>query len=344
MASMSEKKLPVRVGVIGINHGHIYSMVNALIRGGATIDFFYAREPELALSFSKTFPFIQQARSEGEILENEDIHMVATAGINSERAPLGIKAMLNGKDFMTDKPGFTSLNQLDEVKRVQKETNRIFSVCFSERLENRSSVKAGDLVAEGKIGKVVQTIGLGPHRANLTQRPDWFFKKNQYGGILCDIASHQFDQFLFFTGATSAQVAVSQIGNFNHPDYPEFEDFGDAIVRSPTATGYIRVDWFTPDGLPVWGDGRLLILGTEGYIELRKYIDLHGRPGGDHLFIVDHKGTQYVDCSHVELPYGPNLVRDVLERTETAIPQAHVFLASELALTAEKEATWITKL
>ena len=59
----------------------------------------------------------------------------------------------------------------------------------------------------------------------------------------------------------------------------------------------IRVDWFTPDGLPTWGDGRLTILGTEGTIELRKYVDIAGRPGGDHLFLVDKKGVRHIDCS-----------------------------------------------
>lgn len=338
---MNQKKPFVRFGVIGINHNHIYGMVNALLRGGGEITKFFAIEDDLAEAFSKAYPQAQRVKTEAEILEDETIQLVATSAINCERAPLGIRVMQHGKDFMTDKPGFTSLAQLSEVKKVQAETQRIYSVCFSERLENPATVKAGELVFQGEIGRVIQTVGLGPHRANLSQRPDWFFKKEQYGGILCDIASHQFDQFLYFTGATTAEVVYSQVGNFNHPEYPELEDFGDALVRSPEATGYIRVDWFTPQGLPVWGDGRLFVLGTEGYIEIRKYIDIQGREGGNHLFLVNHRGMQYFDCFNVELPYGPRLIQDVLNRTETAIPQAHVFLASELALKAEAQAKWV---
>jgi predicted dehydrogenase len=270
------------------------------------------------------------------------VKLIATSAINNERAPLGVQVMQRGKDFMTDKPGFTALEQLSEVRRVQAETKRIYSVCFSERLETRSSVKAGELVAQGAIGKVIQTVGLGPHRANPSTRPEWFFKKSQYGGILCDIASHQFDQFLFFTGSTDAEIVASQIGNFNNPQYPELEDFGDAVIRSSKATGYVRIDWFTPQGLPVWGDGRLFILGTDGYIELRKYIDIGGRPGKDHLFLVNHQGVQFVDCSDVDLPYGRQLISDVINRTETAMPQNHAFLASELALIAEAKAVRIS--
>jgi predicted dehydrogenase len=332
---------PVRFSVIGINHNHIYGQVGAMLHGGAEFVSFYAKEPELRQQFASAFPTIKQVNDQVEILEDESIHLVLTSAILNERAPLGIQVMKHGKDFMSDKPGFTSLDQLAEAREVQAETNRIYSICFSERLENRASVRAGELIHSGAIGRVIQTIGLGPHRINIPSRASWFFKKEQYGGILCDIASHQVDQFLYFTNSISAEVVQSQVGNFNHPEYPELEDFGDIILRSSHATGYVRVDWFTPDGLPIWGDGRMFILGTDGYIELRKYVDINGKPGGNHLFLVDKAGVHYIDCADVELPYGSQLVSDVINRTETAMPQAHCFLASELALKAEVNAVWI---
>lgn len=328
----------IRFGVIGLNHDHINGQVQAVTRGGGELAGFYAKEPELAAAFLKRFPGARQARSEREILEDSAIQLVVSASIPSERGPLGIEVMKHGKDFMVDKPGMTSLEQLAEIRRVQAETKRIYSILYSERHENRSTVKAGELVKAGAIGRVIQTVGLGPHRMNPKTRPAWFFERARYGGILCDIASHQFDQFLFFTGSTQAEVVASQVGNVHHPQYPELEDFGDVMLRGNGGTGYVRVDWFTPNGLSTWGDGRLTILGTDGFIELRKYVDIGGRAGGDHLFLVDHKETKYVDCRDVVLPYGERLVDDVLNRTETAMPQAHVFLAMELALRAEKNA------
>lgn len=328
----------VRFGVIGINHAHIYGQVNAILTGGAEFVSFFATEPELIAPFAKAYPQATLARNADEILEDESLGLILTAAIPAERAPLGVKVMQHGKDFMTDKPGFISLEQLAAVRKVQAETRRIYSIDFSERLDNRAAVKAGDLVKAGAIGRVVQTIGLGPHRINVPSRPDWFFRRAQYGGILTDIASHQADQFLFFTGSTQAEVVTSQVANYKFPQFPELEDFGEVLLRGNNGTGYIRVDWYTPDGLPTWGDGRLTILGTEGYIELRKYCDLDGRPGGDHLFLVDQKGVHYIDCKDVELPYGKQLVSDILNRTETAMPQAHVFLASELVLKAEANA------
>ncbi|MFN3379138.1 MAG: Gfo/Idh/MocA family protein, partial [Runella zeae] len=233
------------------------------------------------------------ASGEKEILDDKSIQLVLSSAIANERAPLGIRAMKSGKDFMADKPGITTLEQLAEVRRVQKQTGRIYSIMYSERFENRATVKAGELVKEGAIGKVIQTIGLGPHRMNPKTRPEWFFNKEQFGGIICDIGSHQFDQYLFFTNSTQANIVASQVGNTHYPQYPQFEDFGDVMLRGNGGMGYIRVDWFTPDGLKTWGDGRLTILGTDGFIEIRKNIDIGGRPGGNHLFLTDHKETRY---------------------------------------------------
>jgi predicted dehydrogenase len=330
---------PVHFAAIGINHSHIYAQTDLLLRAGAELVAFFAPEPDLAAAFARRYPQATPAASGEAILENESIQLVVSAGIPDERAPLGIAAMRHGKDFMSDKPGFTTLDQLAEARRVQAETGRIYSVCYSERFENRATVRAGELVQAGAIGRPLQTIGLGPHRTNLPSRPEWFFQRARYGGILTDIASHQMDQFLFFTGSTRAEVVASQVANYNYPQYPELEDFGDCLLRGDGGSGYVRVDWFTPDGLETWGDGRLTVLGTDGFIEVRKNVDLAGRPGGSHLFLVDGKGTHYIDCGDVPLPYGPQLLADIRDRTETAMSQAHCFLASELALTAEARAT-----
>jgi len=328
----------IKFSAIGLNHGHINGQVRAVIKGGGELVSFYAPEPDLVAAFGREFPQAKLARSAKEVVEDPSTQLVVSASIPNERAPLGIEVMRHGKDFMADKPGITSLAQLAEVRRVQEQTHRIYSIMYSERFENPATVKAGELVRAGAIGKVIQTIGLGPHRGGLAQRPKWFFERERYGGILCDIASHQFDQFLFFTGSTRAEVAASQVGNLNHPQHPGLEDFGDAMVRGNGGTGYVRVDWFTPGGLGTWGDTRLTILGTDGYIEIRKNIDLAGRPGGSHLFLIDQKETRYVECQQTPLPYGEQLVSDVLNRTETAMTQAHCFLAMELALKAQAQA------
>jgi predicted dehydrogenase len=334
----TQAKPKIRFAVIGVNHAHINSMVDAVIRGGGELVSVYAKEPDLAAAFIKRYPQAVRAGSENEILESSSIQLVLSAAIPDERAPTGIRVMQHGKDYMSDKPGITTLEQLAEVRRVQAQTRRIYSIMYSERMENRATVKAGELVKAGAIGRVVQTIGLGPHRMTPKTRPAWFFERPRYGGILCDIGSHQADQFLFFTGSTRADIVASQVANVHNQQYPTFEDFGDVTLRGDKGAGYIRVDWFTPDGLATWGDGRLTILGTDGFIEVRKNIDIAGKPGESHLFLVDQKETRYIDCAQVMLPYGEQIVADVLNRTETAMPQQHCFLATELMLRAQKQA------
>lgn len=332
----------VKFAVIGINHSHINSQVGAVLRGGGQLVSVFAKEADLLADFRARFPQAAIARSEAEILEDPSIQLVLSSGIPDERAPLGIRVMNHGKDYMSDKPGITTLAQLDEVRRVQAGTKRIYSIMYSERFENRATIKAGELVKAGAIGRVLQTVGLGPHRINPPVRPAWFWEKSRYGGILVDIASHQADQFLYFTSSTRAEIASSQVGNAHHPDHPNFEDFGDMTLRGDGGVGYIRCDWFTPAGLTTWGDGRLTILGTDGFIEVRKNVDIAGREGESHLFLVDQKSTRYIDCKDVDLPYGQRLVDDVLERTETAMGQAHCFMAMELVLKAQQQAHRVT--
>jgi predicted dehydrogenase len=327
----------IRFAAIGLNHDHITAQVEDVQRGGGELVSFYAKEPDLAAEFGKRFPAAKLAHDEREILEDDTVQLVLSAAIPDERAPLGIRAMQHGKDCMIDKPGATSLDQLAELRRVQAQTRRIYSIWYG-RLADRGIARAAHLVKAGAIGRVIQTVGLGPHRMSPAGRPPWFFDKRRYGGILCDLGVHQADQFLFLTGSTRAEVVAAQAGNVHHPRYTEFEDFGDMMLRGDGGTGYARVDWFTPDGLGTWGDGRLTILGSDGFIEIRQNADIGGRGGANHLFLVDEKETRYVDCSDQPLPYGAQLVADVLDRTETAMAQEHCFGATELALRAQAAA------
>jgi predicted dehydrogenase len=328
----------LKFAAIGINHSHIYGQVECLKRAGATFVAFHAPEDNLAALFSAKFPEARRVADRREILEDPSIAIITTAAIPADRAEISLAAMRHGKDVLSDKPGMTTFAQLDEIKRVQAETGRIYSVLYSEHFEVRATVEAGNLIAKGAIGEVIQTVGLGPHAIRNNQRPDWFFTRERYGGILCDIGSHQFEQFLFFSNAMDAEVLSASVANRAHPDKPGLQDVGDVHIKTPRTTGYIRVDWFTPDGLPTWGDGRLTILGTEGYIELRKYIDIAGREGADHLFLVDKKGVQHIDCSGVDLPFGRQFLDDVRNRTQTAMPQERCYKAMELALTAQQMA------
>jgi predicted dehydrogenase len=327
--------MTLRFAAIGIDHRHVYGMAANLIEAGASFAGWWTEgHPGTEAGFLERFPDVPRAASPEALLDDPSIALILLSGIPRDRAAWAVKAMEAGKDVMSDKPGCTTLDQLDAIRATVAATGRIWSVDFSERFEVPAVTRAAELVAEGAIGRVIQTVGLGPHRLNRATRPDWFFDRDAYGGILTDIASHQIDQFLHFTGSTEAEITLASVANYANPDDPGLQDFGEIALRSPQGHGYIRVDWYTPDALPTWGDGRLTILGTEGYIELRKYVDV-GHDGTDHLVLVNATRCERIDASAAGLPYFARLLADIRDRSETAMPQAHAFTVSELALRAQ---------
>ena len=324
------------VGAVRLDHGHIYGMCEGLAGAGATLRWVYDPDPAKAEAFRARFPQVRIARSEAEVLDDPEVRLVAGAAVTSERCALGLRVMDAGKDYFTDKAPLTTLAQLDAARAATARTGRKYAVYYSERIHVEAAVLADQLVGRGAVGRVLQVIGIGPHRLG-SGRPDWFFAKEKYGGILCDIGSHNFEQMLHYAGARDASVAYSATANYHHPEHPELDDFGEAsIVMDNGSSGYCRVDWFTPDGLSTWGDGRTLILGTDGYIELRKYVNIGTDQGGGHVFLVDQAGEHHLMArGNVGYPFFGRLILDCLERTEHAMTQDHAFKAAELSIRAQ---------
>jgi predicted dehydrogenase len=328
------------IGAIGLDHGHIYGMCNGLTAAGATIRSVWDPDPERIKKFVETYPEAKPARSKQEVLDDPAIKLIASAAIPSHRCEIGCEVLEHSKDYFVDKAPMTTLGQLATARAKVEATGKKYAVYYSERLHTECSIYAGNLIAEGAIGRVLQVIGMGPHRLSAKSRPDWFFEKEKYGGILIDIGSHQIEQFLFFAGAKDATVQAARVANYNNKVYPELEDFGDASLTADNgATNYFRVDWFTPDGLGAWGDGRCFILGTDGYIEMRKYLDIGRESESDQLYLVNGREEKRIATKGtVGFPYFGELILDCLERTERAMTQEHTFKAAELCLIAQQQA------
>ena len=330
-------KRSLNLAVLGIDHGHIFDMLDEMIKEGCNCNHFWTEGSPLTLKeFNKKYPNIKRIENESEILKDDKIDMILISSIPKDRAALSIEALKSGKDVMVDKPGCTTLNQLNDLKHTVKETGKIWSVNFSERFHVAAVAKAEELVAEGKIGKVKQTMGTGPHRQGNYERPDWFYERESYGGIITDIGSHQIHQFLVFTNSDDVKITHALVENTTKKQLPGFQDFGEINLTGNNGHGYIRLDWFTPDALPTWGDGRLFILGDKGFIEIRKYTDLGKSNTGNHLYYANNEEVKHIDCSDVKLPYFGNLINDVLNRTESACSKELTYLTMELAIKAQE--------
>ncbi len=326
------------------DHGHISGQCSALAEAGGTLKWIFEPDAKKHAPFLKRYPGVKVARSFDEILVDPEVRLVTAAAVTSERGAIGCRVMEAGKDYFTDKAPFTTLEQLAQARTVAARTGRKYMVYYSERLTSEAGMFATDLVEAGVVGRVVQVAGFGPHRLNKPTRPAWFFERAKYGGILCDIGSHQCEQYLAYSGARDATVVHAAVGNFANPDTPELEDFGEAsFVGDNGSTNQFRVDWFTPDGLSTWGDGRTFILGTKGYIELRKYVDVGRERQGGQVYIVDGKGEYHVNVTgRVGARFFGELILDCLNRTEQAMTQAHAFKAAELCLRAQVAARRLT--
>ncbi len=320
-----------------LDHGHIHGQTNGLKDAGATLKWVYDPDPKKVAEFRQKHPEAKAAESYGQILDDPKIRLVAAAAVPCERAEIGFQALEAGKDYFTDKSPFTTLEQLAEARRNVAATGRKYMVYFSERLHNEAGMKAGELIAQGAVGRVLQVVNLAPHRLSKAIRPAWFFEKRKYGGIITDIGSHQFEQFLAYTGAADAQINFARVENFNNPDTPGLEDFGEASLTADTgASFYCRMDWFTPDGSPVWGDGRTFVVGTEGTLEVRKYMDACRHAPDSRIFLTNGKTQQEIECfEKVGFPFFGELILDCLHRTENAMTQAHAFKAAELSMKAQ---------
>ena len=319
------------------DHGHIYAQIDGLAGAGGLLKYVFDPSPERYANVLKKYPGCRVATRLEEILDDPAVHMLTGAAVPCDRCALGLRAMEAGKDYLTDKSPFTTLDQLAEARAATRRTGRKYMVCYSERLLSEATWHAGELIRQGAIGRVLQVLNLAPHNLAAATRPEWFFRKAAYGGILTDIGSHQFEQFLTFVGAADAHVAHARVENLAHPEFPELEDFGEALLTMDNgASCYCRVDWFNPAGLRSWGDGRTFVMGTTGSIEIRKNLDVARETGGNLLFLVDEKGEHEIPCQgRVGFPYFGRLILDVLNRTENAMTQEHAFKAAELSMQAQ---------
>jgi len=329
-----------RFSVIGLEHNHVNGQTNGLLQAGAVLVNVYDEDPEKVKNYIEKFPQVKAVLSEEEILRDPAIQMIVSVVRPDKRASMGLRIMRAGKHCFSDKPGMLALDEVAEVRATCAETGKKFFINFAEHIQVESAIYAGKLIREGAIGRVIHVTMLAPHRLIPDRRPAWFWDPKQAGGILADIGSHQFENFLTYTSAKTASITSSRLCNYNNPAHPGFFDFGDcSLVADNGATGYFRIDWFTPDGLCTWGDCRSFIVGTEGTIEIRKYLEVGISPEGDHVYLVNKTGEHRIEAKgKTGLPFFADMIQDCINRTDTAMTQDHIFESMRLALEAQEKA------
>ena len=339
-----------RIALVGADHNHLYEIIDRLVKAGAEA-VAHTAEGQFVEHYSG-WQAGSQERTFDDVLADDTIDLVVTAAIPNRRADIALAAIAAGKHVVSDKPGLTTMDQLDAIRAaVADRPGRPWTVLFTERYENRAINEAVRLARSGAVGSIVHVIGAGPHTMWAKRRPAWFWDPEATGGILVDIGSHQVDQFMTITGTTSADVSIvtSMVGNVASPDHPAMQDIGSMTLAclfgsgperqgGRAVVGDHRLDYLTAKGLGTWGDCRLTIVGTEGTIEARANVDVAGLEGGEHLIVVDADGTRRVDISGVVVDWGEQLLADLADGGERLMTQQHAIDVTDVCLRAQAAA------
>ena len=323
--------------VIGLDHGHIYGMVNGLLEAGADLGQVYDPDPDKVSAFLARYPQARAAASADEILAS-GAALIASAIRPDRRAALALAALDAGKHVFVDKPGFLLAEDLAALRAACSRTGKKYYIYYAERVHVEGAVCAEELIRGGAVGRVLNVVNLAPHRLNAPTRPDWFWDCAKNGSILIDIGSHQIEQFLTYSGSKTARIVHASMKNFANPAHPGFFDYGECALEGDSgASGFFKVDWFTPDGMGAWGDGRTFVTGTEGCIEVRKYIDVARSQDADHVYFTDREGEHLIEAhGKYGFRYFGDIILDCLHGTDTAIDPDVTFEAMRLAIEASE--------
>lgn len=325
------------IAVAGLCHGHVWALARGLVDAGARIVLAWDEDPVKLETFLAAFPQARKA-SYQEILDDKDIKLVINCTRPDRRAGVSVEILKAGKNVFSDKPGFLTREQASDIKAQMLASKLHYYIYFSESFHSEGSVFAQSLIDSGKLGSLVHFSAASPHRLNPETRPSWFFDSRINGSILVDLGCHLVQQFLCFTHSPCARVLYARLANREHPEHPGFFDFGEAVLEgSDGVTGYIEVDWFTPDGLGTWGDCRTFVRGTKASLEIRKYTDIARENEADHVYLVDSQ-KEMMFRAEQELPFFAKMIDDILNDSDEATGRFDCLDAMSLAVEVSEKA------
>lgn len=327
--------------VVGIEHLHLFEIVEALAAAGARC-VAHSGDGPLADMFA-SWQTDSTPCAESELLDRTDVDIVVIASVPDHRASLTCRALEAGHHVVSDKPGALSEGDVDDIVDAARRADRRWWVIYSERLGNRAMTEAIRLAVEGELGQVVGIDGWGPHSLFEESRPDWFWDRRRSGGVLIDFGCHQVDQFCSIVdpqGRGTVELIGAARGNVAHPDRPAFDDVAEITLGAPGVRGVHRVDVFSPAGLGTWGDCRLRIVGTDATAEVRANVDVGGQSGGEHLLVVDAASARRVVPPPVT-GWADLALADLADGTDSFMALEHVAQVTRLcAQAAERAQPW----
>jgi predicted dehydrogenase len=316
-----------RIAVAGAAHPHVDYALDEI---GRNPDYrlVAVADPDRELAAKWAAPYGAQVFTDHRtMLDAVEADVVVTAGVYGDRGRTVVDALRAGCHVLADKPLCTTLDDLEAITAAARETGR-HVVLMLEKRYYPETLAALELVRAGTLGEITGVLSSAPHKLNRSARPGWFFDRAGYGGILADLAVHDIDAALLFTGLTAGTVRGDIAGTV--PGTDGFAPYGVATLASAGVLVTAEVSWMTPAASAVHGDYRMRLIGTRGTAEL-----LWARR---RLVVTTDEDTTY------DAPLGDGLrparlpLRALADGAEPDISTAHSLLATRLALLAQRSA------
>lgn len=204
---------------------------DAFLRFPDMIDLVYAVDKDMdkARAFAEKFPGCTYCTDFDDILDKQ-IDIVHLCLPHYLHPVMAIKAMRAGIHVITEKPIAISLQEADEMIRVQQETNVKLGVIFQTRYTKSVEILR-HMIARGDFGKILTA------RSTLTwDRPFDYYSDSDWkgtwdkegGGVLIDQAIHSIDRVRYMLNSDVCWINGS-IHNYAH-DFVKVEDSANAAI------------------------------------------------------------------------------------------------------------------
>lgn len=257
----------ITVAIAGLRHPHIETIIDEAQRR-RDIELIAISEPDPKIrSWYASNLSVPGYADHRELLDAVTVDVLGIGAIYSDRGRIARDALLAGVHVLADKPLCTTLADLDAIERAWESSGRQLSIAFEKRFYP-PTMAASRLVAEGELGELVMISSSAPHKLSRERRPDWMFDRSLYGGIINDLAVHDIDLLLQFSGARSGRLWAFA-GNRGNADRPDFEDHALVTLRADDGLlASIEASWLSPEAAAYHGDYRMRIVGTNGTAEM----------------------------------------------------------------------------
>lgn len=333
---MSERQF----SVIGCQHAHIGIFISEMLELGYSCAGIYDEEDsKLPRSLSDQFgiPLVRNK----EALLGDSVVVVGCAALNNEKIDVLEMCESRGKHVMVDKPAVVDSEGLQRLKAIVERGSIQIGMLLTERF-HPAIYALKKQIEQGAIGDIVSIGMRKPHRLDAANRPEWFFSKQQSGGILIDLLVHDFDLLRWLTGKEIESFG-GFVGKTILPEKPSFYNSATVqLLMEGSIACQLYADWHTPVGSWTWGDGRIFVTGTESFVELR----LHGDPsvGPDPVVIRSTNGNSVEMLTAMQAPC--SITEDFMRRIgggESIITHEDIVKATEATIWADSQVKYFNR-